>query len=897
MALPPGTRLGVYEVTAPIGEGGMGQVYRATDTKLKRQVAIKILPPAFAADADRLSRFQREAEVLASLNHPNIAAIHGLEEGTGVSALVMELVEGDDLSQRIARGAIPLDEALPIAKQIAEALEAAHEQGIIHRDLKPANIKVRADGVVKVLDFGLAKALEAVDPAPGSGSGPASASMHPTVTSPATQAGMILGTAAYMAPEQARGKAVDRRADIWAFGCVLFEMLTGRRAFDAEDVSLTLARVLERDADFTLLPRNMPGHVEQTLRMCLRKDRRTRLSDIRDVRLALDGAFGTSVNAAAVGSAMPRSWAQPLPLTVAALLLLAAGGVSGWLLHTPGNPASAEPVRLSALLPPAHEYALSSAPSHALAISPDGTRIVMRISRDDQGALYQRTLAGGTLEQIPGTEGGVAQPIFSPDGTRVAFIGDDDLKTVGFDGRPPVALVLKIGSAASAVWRGDTLVFWNSRERALSRIPATGGTPERIGTLGSGSGTRLIGVHNSPDVLRGVRIEGTDRTEIVATDTGKSSLLLENARLVAHTASGHLVFERDGQLMAAALDPVRRQVGPPVPVLRGYAYDAAQFLPQVAVSDSGTLVYVVDAPTAPPTLAWVDASGQLTPAAELPAHASSVDLSSRSTLAVLGLSGAPRRVMLWDMQRQVPTGVQMEGMTPRWHPDGRRFAVSKGDRLVLVDAEDGSETVLASTKNGSLRTPSFSADGTLVYVQTAGSGADIYALPPGATEPRAVVATDAFEHSPAVSPDGKWLAYVEGTNPSHVYITRFPSGGARRRVTTNGGNQPLWRQDSRALFYRDDPERNGPGRSSELRMVPVEAGDALRLGDPQVLFPVVSPSARLISSTFNNEGAAFYASPDGRRFLMVYRPLPKPLTEIGVVQNWFTELQRVVPRR
>jgi serine/threonine protein kinase/Tol biopolymer transport system component len=896
VALTLGTRIGVYDVTAPIGEGGMGQVYRAHDTKLNRDVALKVLSDSFANDPDRLARFTREAQTLASLNHPNIAHIHGLEESGGVRALVMELVEGDDLSQRLTRGAIPLDDALAVAKQIAEALEAAHEQGIIHRDLKPANVKVRADGVVKVLDFGLAKALEAVEHVSGSGPREASAAMPATVTSPATQVGMILGTAAYMAPEQARGLTVDRRADIWAFGCVLFEMLTGRRAFDAEDVSLTLARVLERDPDYALLPPNVPGHVAQTLRMCLRKDRRTRLSDIRDVRLALEGAFGTSVDAATVAGLRPRNWARPLPLTVAAALLLAAGGVGGWLLRPPANPPSAEPVRLSVLVPPAHEYALSTAPSHALAISPDGTRIVMRISRDDQGALYQRTLAGGTLEQIPGTEGGIAQPTFSPDGTQLAYIGGDDLKTVGFDGRPPVTVVPKVGTGSTVVWRGDALIFWNSKDRALCRVPAAGGTPERIATLASGSGTRVAGVHNSADILRGVRIDGTDRIEIVASETGQSSLLLENARLVVHTASAHLVFERDGELMAATLDPVQRHVGPVVPVLRGHAYDAAQYVPQVAVSDSGTLVYVVDVPTAPPTLAWVDASGQLTPAAELPAHASSVDLSDRSSLAVVGLSGAPRRVILWDMQRQVPTGLQVEGMTPRWHPDGRRFAVSKGDRVVLVDAEDGRETVLVSTKSGGLRTPSFSADGTLAYVQTAGASADIYALSPGGTEPRPVLATDAVEHSPALSPDGKWLAYVEGTRSTHVYVARFPSGAARRRVTTNAGNQPLWRQDSKALFYREDPDRDGPGRNYELRMVTVEGGDTLHLGNPHKLFSVVSPSAALISTTFQNEGAAFHASSDGRRFLMVYGPQPKPLTELAVVQNWFTELQRVVPR-
>ena len=313
MSLTPGTRLGVYDITAQIGEGGMGQVFRATDTKLKRQVAIKILPPAVAADAERLARFQREAEVLASLNHPNIAAIYGLEESGGMTALVMELVEGDDLSQRIARGAIPLDEALPIAKQIADALEAAHEQGIIHRDLKPANIKVRADGAVKVLDFGLAKAME-----PAAGSSP-SMSMSPTITTPAmTQAGMILGTAAYMSPEQAKGRAVDKRTDVWAFGAVLYEMLTGRRAFEGEDVSDTLAHILMKEPDWSALPATVPAAVVTVMRRCLQRDRKQRVRDIGDVSLALEGAFETAA------PQTTGTLAQPAPASVSKLPRAAA---------------------------------------------------------------------------------------------------------------------------------------------------------------------------------------------------------------------------------------------------------------------------------------------------------------------------------------------------------------------------------------------------------------------------------------------------------------------------------------------------------------------------------------------------------------------------------------------
>ena len=365
LALLAGTHLGVYEITAPIGEGGMGQVYRATDTKLKRQVAIKILPPAFAGDADRLARFQREAEVLASLNHPNIAAIHGLEEGTGVSALVMELVEGDDLSQRIARGAIPLDEALPIAKQIAEALEAAHEQGIVHRDLKPANIKVRADGTVKVLDFGLAKAFDA-----NASGATANATSSLTITSPAmTQAGKILGTAAYMSPEQARGRAVDRRADIWAFGAVLFEMLTGTRAFAGDNITDTLAAVVSAEPDWRLLPAGLPPAVANCVRRCLHKDPRQRVQAIGDVRLALEGAFETTAAQAAetVNIAQPAwRWSLPLVTLLVGALVSVVVAWSVW----PTGPSHAVN-RFVHILPDGY----IGAGRPMIAVSPDGRSV------------------------------------------------------------------------------------------------------------------------------------------------------------------------------------------------------------------------------------------------------------------------------------------------------------------------------------------------------------------------------------------------------------------------------------------------------------------------------------------------------------------------------------------
>jgi serine/threonine protein kinase len=465
LALTPGTRLGVYEVTAQIGEGGMGQVYRATDTKLKRQVAIKILPPSLAADSDRLARFQREAEVLASLNHPHIAAIYGLEESGDMTALVMELVEGDDLSQRITRGAIPIDEALPIAKQIAEALEAAHEQGIIHRDLKPANIKVREDGTVKVLDFGLAKAMEPTGTmSPG-------LSMSPTLSLQATQAGMILGTAGYMSPEQARGKTVDKRSDIWAFGAVLFEMLTGQRAFGGDDVSEVLSRVLQREPAWAALPPEVPLRVQQVLRMCLQKDLKQRAHDIADIRLALEGAFETAVPQSATPAAAPLRRRVALASTAA---LLAGAVVATTLMWFATRPV---PPRVSRLLiaSPGTAALTINGNDRDLAITPDGSRLVYVGNRGTQ--LFVRAL--DALNPVAVYTGAPRGPFVSPDGQWIGFVDNNAvLKKVAVTGGPAVTLATLVGFSLGATWGPDDTIIVASQDSTtgLQRVGAAGGS-------------------------------------------------------------------------------------------------------------------------------------------------------------------------------------------------------------------------------------------------------------------------------------------------------------------------------------------------------------------------------------------------------------------------------------
>ncbi len=898
MALEVGTRLGHYDVSALIGEGGMGQVYRATDTQLGRDVALKILPDAFAADPDRLARFQREAQVLASLNHPNIAQIHGIEKSDDTQALVLELVEGPTLADRIAKGPIPLDEALSIAKQIAEALEAAHEAGVIHRDLKPANIKVREDGTVKVLDFGLAKAMDTTpegDP-----------SQSPTLTAAATQVGVIMGTAAYMSPEQARGKSVDKRADIWAFGCVLYEMLTGRRAFQGEDVSLTLAKVLEKEPTWDVLPSTAPARVANLLRRCLEKDPRERVQAVGDVRLAMQGAFETATDGPEPieqPARSPAMWQRPAPMLTAAVLLVTASLLAGRALAPEPLPTSAV-VRLSVVLPDGVRYTAPGSFARGLAVSSDGTQIVFT-GRAGSGPrqLLRRALNGRAVDPLPGTERG-QQPFFSPDGRWVAFFspGDEALKRVAIEGDSPPQTLVEGVSRGFGVWWEDEIVFGD--RGALFRVSAEGGTPVLLFDTGVGArrAPQPVVVPETGDILYGYGASdlGGPRIAVLPADASDPVPLLDDATLVALATSGHLLFEREGVVLAAAFDPATRRLGPARGVLEEFAYDPARARPQVTVSPSGTLVYIpapARADTA--TLAWVDLEGTLTTVGELPPDVAMVDLSPDGALAVVGTRETPTRVFLWDMVRQVPTGLEVGWYAPRWHPDGRHVALSRGQELVLLDVDDGSETTLV-TEPVRASTPSFTADGeTLAYTAIReGSGEDIFARLRGDAEPHAVVATEAYEHSPALSPDGRWLAFVsDESERMEVYVARFPSGAGRRRVTTNGGLFPRWRSDGRALFFNENGDQDQDGMVLG-RMVRIGEGETLELGSSVTLF-VVFDAARPVNSvqSYSNWGAPYDVAADGTRFLRPYRAQSAPAREIVVVQNWLAELAELVPAR
>ena len=607
MALTPGTRLGAYEIIAQIGEGGMGQVYRATDTTLGRHVAIKILPDAFASDHERLARFEREAKTLAALNHPHIAAIYGFEKSGATHALVMELVEGEDLSQRIARGAIPLDEAIPIARQITEALEAAHEQGIIHRDLKPANIKVRPDGTVKVLDFGLAKAM---DPA---GASSDHAMNSPTLSMHATQAGIILGTAAYMSPEQARRKTVDRRADIWAFGCVLYEMLTGKAAFGGETLTDIVAAVVTNEPDWAGLPTNTPAAARALLRRCLQEDVRRRLQHAGDARIEVEEAIAEPApGSQSTHTSRPTAPFRPVIVGATVALLALALLVTQVTSRREGS-SSPRVVRLELNLPPGVEPGTANFPN--LSISPDGTRVAFIGMLGGLRRLYVRRFDEFEAMPLRGTDT-VQSCFFSSDGRALAFVTSDRvLKKVSLaDGLVTTVVVDADYAGGGGAWGPDDLITFG-RGGTLWQVPATGGPARRLTTLDSGKNERL---HMLPTVVAGgrailfVSVTGGDRTathiEALSLTTGQRHRVVDAGSTPIYASSGHVIFFRDGALLAAPFDADTLSVtGPAVAVLDNISMDQLGN-PLVALSSAGSLAYVASG-NATKRLVWVSRQG------------------------------------------------------------------------------------------------------------------------------------------------------------------------------------------------------------------------------------------------------------------------------------------------
>ena len=849
MALTPGTRLGHYDVTALLGEGGMGQVWQGTDTQLNRQVALKILPDAFAADPDRLARFTREAQILASLNHPNIAQIHGIEESEGTRALVLELVEGPTLADRIAKGPIPLDEALPIAKQIAEALEAAHEAGVIHRDLKPANIKVREDGTVKVLDFGLAKAFQP------DGSDP-NMSMSPTIslTAAATQMGMVIGTAAYMSPEQAKGKPVDKRADVWAFGTVLYEMLTGAKPFTGKDVSDTLAAVLRIEADLDALPEATPPRLRQVLKACLQKEPKDRVRDVGDVLLAMDGVFETTVVASSETATVPplQLWQRPVPLVIGVLALLVATSLAIWsLTRQPDTPADL--MRFAIVAPDTAPFGLSRA-TRDLAISPDGTYII-----------YKRAASGVTgpelnlrpIDQLQGTplrgtEDGQG-PFVSPDGEWVGFTSNDGstLLRVSMFGGPPVMLCESPNQILGTTWSADGQIIFGTRDAGLFRVAAGGGDPEALTTLHAepgGSGHRwpslLPGGHAVLFVTTTSGGSGltTGRLSVLALDTREVIPLGLDGTSPHYVSTGHVVYAvEDGSVRAVPFDPERLEViGNVVTLIDGVSIKssgAANF----SVSDAGRLVYVAgEGITDQLTLVWVDRQGRtelldmelrdyLRPRLSPDGTQVAVDITSDGNLDI----------WVAGLERGTLSRLTVDGSNeaPIWTPDGTHVAFastrpgSPDSDIYWAPADRSGDAEPLLIRDNNQIPYSWSPDARLLAFSEMhpATGRDIWVLPMDG-EPQPFLVTSFSERAPAFSPSGRWLAYVsDESRRDEVYVQPYPGPGPRAQVSVNGGREPVWSADGTELFFRSLD-------GTDMMAVAVEIEPVFAAESPQLLF-------------------------------------------------------------
>ena len=878
-------RIGRSDVTALLGEGGMGQVWQATDTQLNRQVALKILPDAFAADPDRLARFTREAQILASLNHPNIAAIYGIEEADGTRALVLELVEGPTLADRISKGPIPLDEALPIAKQIAEALEAAHEAGVIHRDLKPANIKVREDGTVKVLDFGLAKAL---DPHPGG-----DPSESPTLTAAATQMGVIMGTAAYMSPEQARGKPVDKRADIWAFGVVLLEMLTGRKVFEGEDVSMTLSGVLQREPDWSHLPSAVSPSLLVFLHRCLDKDPKQRVGDIRDVRLAMEGAFETP---ASPSESLPPTGSRRLaPLVTFVAGALLAGGAF-WALTGSQPTAPGRVIRYVVGPPDGH----SIGPTSEEALSPDGHRLVY--SATDAGGLQRLfLLERDEVEAVPlaGTTGAFA-PFFSPDGEWVGFGAGNALKTLSLAGGTAKTLATGDSSVLGAAWGPDDTIAFTFGD-GLLEVDAVGGDPRRL--TSATAGERHLHPQFLPDgsgmvftISTGPSVE-EKQLALFSRDTGEHEILIAgtDARILP---TGHLLFGRANSLWAAAFDPARGEVtGSAVPVVDDVQVNVPGGWTHHAVAADGTLAYLPTTGVSSPTrLIWVDRQGQVDPA-PLPGFASALLLSvalspDGNRLALTHNSTIRNEVWTYDVGTETPTRLTIDAHAPLWSRDGEHlvyFSTQVGREGLYRERWDGSseEPELLYRPGGATAFPqAWLPDGTGLVFDERDETLDFDINLLSMDDEHAVtglIATEFNEAGATLSPNGRWIAYSsDRSGVEEVYVRPFPGLDSLTPVSTGGGREPRWGPDGRELFYRLP---NG-----ELHVVAIDTGAAEIVVESNLVF-------QGIRSFIASVGMRTYdIDPSGAR--VITAALSRASDEQGgliIVENWFEELKARVP--
>ena len=885
MALESGTKFGPYEVVEQIGSGGMGEVWRARDTSLDRDVAVKVLPDTFAANADRVARFEQEAKTLAALNHSNIAQIFGLERSEGQTLIVMELISGPTLEDRLKDGPIPADEALNIAMQIADALEAAHGQGIVHRDLKPANIKLRPDGTVKVLDFGIAKALA---------SDPIADMPAPVMTTPVTQVGVILGTAAYMSPEQARGKAVDQRTDIWAFGCLLYEMLTGQLAFSGEDVAVIMARIIANETDMSSLPAQISPAVSHTLKLCLEKDPGKRIADIRDVKLALRGRFETEIRFSGSGERQQPVWRRPLPVGAAALLLGVLATVTTTVVLSP--PPEVRPLnRFSYVMPP--EFAFRMQGENVLAVSPDGRHFILNTG----AGLLLRSMDSLEARLIPGTEASSSSPFFSPDGQSIAYHvgGDDQLKRVGISGGAPIVIANDIpDNPQGGHWASNGMIYL-ALDRGIIVVPENGGTPE---TVVAAEGAERF---NAPQLLpHGDTLLYTvddagnwDRGRIVALSlaTGERTVLVEGGSSARYVPSGHLVYALGADLFGRAFDAESLTVSERiVPLVQGVSRAMSAFagLANFDVTNDGTLIYLFGEQIQEVNqIVWVDRNGNRSDVAMPVCTCFDLALSpDESRVAYTSLEtagGNSADIWIWSFDVETQTRLTFEEsfqVRPEWTADSRRIIYFSQSDGVAARAADGTGTIDALLEPiGETILPfGIDADGNVLI--TVGDDISLIDVAgDGAVTP--LIAGQFSENAPAFSPDGRFIAYQsDESGTSEIYVRTYPDLEAGKwQVSSGGGWKPRWGADGTRLFYMGQ---------TDMMEATVETDPTFRRLRQQPLFSLTGYMSR--SNGIRN----FDVAADNERFLMLTNTSVTgdvDQAQVVIVQNWIEELKRQIP--
>ena len=870
-----GGRLGPYVVESWLGAGGMGDVYRGRDSRLDRPVAIKILPPLFALDADRRARFEREARLLAALHHPNIAAIFGLEERDGVHALILELVDGETLADRMRAGPLPVRDALAIARQIADALGAAHARRIVHRDLKPTNIVIQhsggpGDGVVKVLDFGLAKSLTEV---------PSSA---------ATSSGVVLGTGSYMSPEQARGLVVDSRTDVWSFGCVLYEMLAGTKAFSGATASDTLAAILEHELDWQRLPVATPERIVRLLRRCLQKDAHLRLQDIVEARIEIDRTFAdfTSADGNARFEARRVRRRRLIAASVAAIALVTAGAfVAQWVRGANGD---GRPTRLSVSVPGLISPQLSAV------VSPNGQQLAF-VSTGQSGKLmlWVRPLDSLDARVLAGTED-AAHPFWSPDGSAIGFLADGKLKRVAVVGGP-VRVLADSPERSGGAWTRDGTILFASAPGTIGIVSADGGTVRTILTRDS-EGREPRWPNLLPDGRHFIFFRSSSRPEergvyLGSIDSSEVRQLLPSEFKGAY-ASGHLLYVRDDDtLMAQPFDDTRLALtGKPTRVADGIWTARGAGQASFSVSSDGVLAYV-NATVAYQQVASYDRGGRLRGVTAAAGRYSGAPQLSPDGTRLAVVQGPVGNEHVWlrtlgDGSLSRFTFGPSRELSTVWAPDGRQLAfivaAESGNRLVTKSVTDGNEDIVPGSVPA-VTVEDWSPDGRYLLYTARGprSYSDLWLLPLDRSRPPFPYLQTPFNKTQAqVSPDGRWIAYTSyESGADEIYVDSFPVPGRRRQVSTAGGVQPRWRKDGAELFYVAPDQR--------LMALPVKTESDFDIGVPQALF-----KTRVLPHGSQSIGlyTKYAVSPDGQSFFCLVPPEDSG-PQITVVLNWTAALR------